>query len=331
MSEDSGETFAAANEGFTHTVVRQLIGDAGDPSHLLIILQRNGTEILESMQAGKDWVELSGKKEKTAAANAFENDGVRRIYSSSWGWVAQAAGGQLWRWETGEQDWKEWKLSLSETVRSVAPEKSRKQFTTRVTVVKTSEGGLAFSDSALYASTQKGVVRCVATGSCERTKAFGSTTGSRGVWSSRAEGRLGVIADGKLGLSTDAGRTALWKDLPVANELALWLDLNGPAKEVLLGTAEGAYISRDQGDHWTRLQGGLPAGRMECWARFGNRWIATVAGGGLYISENQGVSWTREDQDGERGKFTGIAETRESIVVGSQSEGVLRLKWNTIE
>ncbi len=50
---------------------------------------------------------------------------------------------------------------------------------------------------------------------------------------------IGALMDGKLGISSDGGETAIWQDLPVAAEQVVWLDIaeTGSERVIYLGTA----------------------------------------------------------------------------------------------
>ena len=96
-------------------------------------------------------------------------------------------------------------------------------------------------------------------------------------------------------------------------------------KTAFLGTTRGLFVSTG-GVSWSLIQGGLPAGPVEQWLRNGNVWCVSERDGGLYISRDSGASWKRVDGDAERSYVTGLVGLREgTILVGSQSEGLLRL------
>jgi len=139
---------------------------------------------------------------------------------------------------------------------------------------------------------------------------------------------MGVVAEGKLGLSSDGGETAEWRDLPVSGEQTSWLDIteSSSGSTVYLGTGEGIYSSVSSGA-WKKVAGGLPAGAAGRWLRGPEVLVASELDGGLYISRDNGASWKRSDDDAERGIFTGLVKTQSGgVLAGSQSEGLLRLE-----
>jgi photosystem II stability/assembly factor-like uncharacterized protein len=60
VSDDAGMNFTAANQGFTHIIVKKLIADKREAGRLLMVVERSSAEILESRDDGRSWVD--GKK-----------------------------------------------------------------------------------------------------------------------------------------------------------------------------------------------------------------------------------------------------------------------------
>jgi photosystem II stability/assembly factor-like uncharacterized protein len=90
VSDDDGETFSAANAGFTHPVVTQLAGDPKQPNHLLILLQTGGARLLESQDAGANWAPVALRKGGTTKELQLEPESVERIYGTPWGWLVRS-------------------------------------------------------------------------------------------------------------------------------------------------------------------------------------------------------------------------------------------------
>jgi photosystem II stability/assembly factor-like uncharacterized protein len=329
VSDDAGVSFAEANRGFTHVVVKQLLADPNKAGHLLAVVERNGLEILESADGGKSWTPNSLATEEHGKTSKLKADLVQEVYASPWGWLIRLGNGQLWVWKGSKKIWKEWKLvSATANPKATAIESGN---AAKSVAVRKQAGGraIAFSQNAAVISTSEGLVCCLESGNCSRLKAYARRGQVRAVWLSPTGGEMGAVVDGKLGVSSDGGGTAAWRDLPVANEQALWLDVagSGPARTVYLGTSIGLFFSRDEAAHWQRMERGLPAGEIERWLWHPGAWVLTERDGGIYLSQDEGSIWRRIDQDAERGRFTGLVETRSgAILAGSQSEGLLRLE-----
>ncbi|MGB2635180.1 MAG: hypothetical protein WAM58_14720 [Candidatus Acidiferrum sp.] len=329
VSDDAGVNFREANRGFTHAIVKQLVAGRQTGGHLLMVVDRSSTEILESRDDAKTWLNLSldaaMERGKTATLNADE---IQSVFSSPWGWMIRLENGQLWIWQEDKKLWKEWKLSLPATVRRSAKGGATVGAMHTAAVKLKPSGTIAFSGNGAIVSTNEGLLRCQESGSCARLKAFDSAAQISAVWTSTAGSEIAAVTDGKLGLSSDAGNTATWSDLPVAMDRVLCLDVaQSEGNAIYLGTNEGVFSLRAPQGSWERLAGGLPAGRVEQWLRQPGIWAASEGDGGLYVSQDAGNSWQRVDRDAERGKFTGlVAMPGGELLAGSQSEGLLQLQ-----
>ena len=326
---DDGQTFEASNVGFTHVVIKQLVSGYRATDHLLMLVQRNGWELLESADHGRTWgtVSLITAKLRTAA---FTPDQIAEVYGSPWGWLLQMYNGQLWLRNKDTGSWTEWKpRGKPEAGRSRSP-KGRKN-PVRPIVPLQLEGSLAFTHSSVIASSHEGLMRCEESGMCARLKAFPAASGAPIIWASPIGDQIAVVQDGKLALSGDGGETASWKDLPIPAMQTLWIDqiVSTDKSRLALGTTAGLFLSNDGGSSWAVAGGGIPSGRVEMWLATTSLWIISERTGGLYLSRDQGASWARIDQDSERGTFASLVDLgRGILLIGSQSEGLLQLEIN---
>ncbi len=330
-SEDFGKTFAEYNEGFAHEVVRQLISDPADASHLLMLMERNGAVLWESHDAGETWKPATLNREEGNRTIHFTAETIEKLYGSPWGWVVRLSSGELWIQEYGTERWQEWRVRIPaiSTAKVGSPRQtSRAAVATHALQVALPKGGeIVFSKHDGYLSTQEGLLRCPQAGNCVRLKAFGSS-GSSGVLQVSSDGSvLQIVSGGRLATSSDGGQTAAWVDLPVRSNNLLWLknlDSEG-IHSIFLGTTEGLFSSQDAGANWKRREQGLPAGQVEQVVEGHGFMAASLREGGMYVSEDQGTTWTRDFQDPEKSRFTGMVETSPgTLTIGTQSEGVLR-------
>jgi photosystem II stability/assembly factor-like uncharacterized protein len=331
VSDDAGETFSAANAGFTHPVVSQLTGDPRQANHLLILLQTGGARLLESRDAGANWAPIPSTKSGPTKGRELDTESVERIYGTPLGWLVRLRDGSLWLCDDAAGSWKEWKLRLAPGSATVSKSSGKIKRPATSAPLRLVVNSLAFAGGDLFMITDQGLLRCPTAGNCLRLRAFARTTGANAIWVSESAQVLAVAADGKLGMSNDAGGTAVWSDLPVIGPAVRWIDVAATAAglRVFLGSAQGLYQSSDGGAHWEHREAGLPAGQLEGWLRTSNLMVATLRGGGMYVSRNAGKTWERMDQDAELGRFTGLVETQPGVLaIGSQSEGVLRLFLN---
>jgi photosystem II stability/assembly factor-like uncharacterized protein len=328
VSDDAGDTFRASNAGFTHRVVSQLAADPRRPAHLLILVQLGGAQLEETQDVGGSWAPIPMTKSGGEKGKAFDPELVQRVYGTSSGWFIKLRDGQQWLWDEQAKVWKEWKLRLAPTSARVSKHLEKSNRPTTWSTLQIAEGSLAFAGEDLFAITNQGAVRCYPTGNCSRLQAFERTSSGRAIWASPNGQVLYLVADGKLGRSSDGGGTAVWSDLPVPEVAARWIDaVSSPTgSRLFLGTDQGLYQTKDGGAAWEHQEAGLPAGQLEHWLRTDNLWITTLREGGIYVSHDSGRTWERMDHDTERSRVTGLAETAPGVLaVGSQSEGALRL------
>jgi photosystem II stability/assembly factor-like uncharacterized protein len=328
VSNDEAASFTPANEGFTHTVVKQLVGAWENPSHLAMVLERNGQEILESRDAGAIWTPLhiligagKGRDKELSPAE------VSQLYTSPWGWLPRTHDGRLWLQQDGRERWTEWKLLLPPA--KVKPRQTARAVgaATKVPATRVDNGPIAFESNSLWTTVQGGIVRCAPRASCVRLPAFEHATGVITALLVANGGAVIYVAVGsKLGISIDSGKTAVWRDSPgvVQNVNNIFTDQHHRA--IVLATDRGLFSSSDEGSSWQRLGTGLPAGNIEEFLQATGLFVVTLSDGGVYVSRDQGGTWQRLDRDAERGHFTGLAEVEPgTVMAGSQSEGLLRL------
>lgn len=322
-SEDSGRTFAGANHGFTHQVAKQLVGDARDPKHVLLLLENNTAEILESYDAGKSWKVLAVASGAHAGKNHWSAEEVERIYGSPWGWVAQLRDASLWIYSDQARDWKRWNTGYTSVGKAAGKEAGAAKVRWRA--AGPDDAVVAFSAENAYLAGSDGILRCARSGKCERLAGFFLAAKTSAMWVSPDGQLLAVAEAGKLGVSRDAGHSTVWRDLPEGLQTALWVFWSpGDHAPLFLGTARGLFLSADAGEHWTLSRDGLPATSVEHAFRGDDLFLVTLGQGGIYRSVSGLANWKRLDQDAERSRLTGFAEVGPGeVLVGSQSEGVL--------
>jgi photosystem II stability/assembly factor-like uncharacterized protein len=329
VSDDAGMTFSEANQGFTHVIVRQLLADPANRDHLLTMVQRGAPEILESLDDGANWTKASLVAQEHGRLATVNADEVQQILASAWGWALQLQNGQMWTWEESKKSWIEWKLRFVGMAAQKGKVTGTRGVQTEVARPIVADGRVVFSRGAAVVASKEGLLSCQKSGNCARLKAYERSGKARAVWVSGAANEIAVVADQKLGWSSDGGETAVWRDLPVGQEEIAWVDAtpSGGSERVFLGTGNGLYISAGPGAPWKRAGGGLPAGQIGEWLSSERVLVVNERDGGIYVSRNNGDSWSRADQVGETSRLTGIVETKTGgILMGSQSEGLLLLQ-----
>jgi len=322
-SEDGGKNFMSANHGFTHPVVKLLVGDARDAKHLLALFERNGAELEESRDAGKNWSPMPAAPAGGTKPGGWAANRIERLYCSPWGWVASLADGTLWNYNQQSKTWDRWKLTVVTPVQQGSKRPAKTRLASKP--VPFSGGPLGFSADSAFLPPEDGLLRCDAAGKCWPLAAFLRISPPSAIWSSLDGNTLAVVNEEKFGVSRDAGRSAVWRSLPAGVRKISWLSTVSPQlSEIFLGTDRGLYFSSDTGEHWALVQGGLPAASIGEGLRIGSGFLVTLQHGGIYHSSVGREGWERLDGDAERGRMNGIVETQAGkVVFGSQSEGIL--------
>ena len=327
ISDDAGVTFREGNRGFTHSAVKQLVVDRRDSSHLLMVVERSEAELRESADYGKKWSAVPLESAGRGKSSQWNTDEIENVFSSPWGWMVRLQDGQFWLLADGTKMWKEWTLVFPEAARRSTSTANRRATKSASTQTLKTGAASAFSQSEALLSTNQGVMRCAFSGRCAKVKAFETKEPVRAVSLDASGGKIAVVMDGKFGWSSDGGKTAVWRDLPVPMEDVVWMDVAGGDKEspVYLGSSLGLFSSKDGGTSWQRMESGLPAGPVEEWLRGRSVWAISEEGGSFYVSRDRGASWQRADHDAERSTFSGFAELPDGgVLAGSQDEGLLR-------
>ena len=327
ISDDAGVHFTEANRGFTHSVVTQLLADPREASHLLMITQRTEERVLESRNSGKTWSPLSLSVETKSKSLNSAADQFQQAYSTPWGWLLQMADGGFWLRDEGKNIWREWKLHVPLAKTNAKPGSTRAASKIREASLQTWGAPMAFSQDAAYVSSSTGLIRCLASEACTVLKAFSGRGEIRAISVSPNGRVLFVVRDGKLGSSGNGGESAMWSDLPVANEQILWLDVTDSEASpmLLLGSTAGLYTSKSPGSPWEQVRGGLPEAAVTHRLRQSSFWAVTERNGGLYVSADSGTTWQRVDRDAERGQFAALLPLAHGLLAASESEGLLRL------
>jgi photosystem II stability/assembly factor-like uncharacterized protein len=303
-----------------------------------MILQRSGTELLESNDAGVNWtpVSLAMKPFHGKLSNLHVGE-IQRIYASPAGWFVKM-GQRLWFRNDSTATWNQIALRLpapvqKKTTRTSAPHGTAGKVTWNTDLI-------AFAEKGFFLASQEGVLRCSLSGSCTPLKAFASPQKTHvlpqnvSALQASPDGQwILAIVSGKLGISQDAGGTAVWHDLPPDSNNSLSSDvLHNLTAPLFLATTTGLFRSTDGGEHWIVCRGGLPAAPVGHFLRGEKYLFATLRDGGLYASFDQGATWQRLEQDAEHGNFAAIVETSPGVVLlASQSEGLLRWSANRPE
>jgi photosystem II stability/assembly factor-like uncharacterized protein len=309
LSEDGGETFREANEGFAHQSVASAAFDLSKPGRILAVLAHATEPILATDDGGESWMPLG-------SGPVAMMKQVKRVFAAPDGWWATLKSGGLIRYDEQQKLWIRAGLLYPTEHAPAAPAKSRaaqsgsgKPNLHRVDVAASNDAALnavvndlAFSGTRWYAATEDGLLVSRNRGvtwerlplGVARDLAVSSVCASEdGSW-------LWAVSLRGLAVSTDEGHTWHWRDLPFASGGAQRIELvsrrsaDGSGDQTVVALArKGLYISRDAGNSWEQAASGLPQIPVEDIAIAGNLFVASLHTGGLYVSTDVGRTWNR--------------------------------------
>jgi photosystem II stability/assembly factor-like uncharacterized protein len=331
-SEDGGENFREANEGFHHRRIVSLAANPANPAEIVAVVAGSSEPVVGSKDAGRTWSPMS------AGLDAAD---VRHVYSAASGWWAALASGGLAHFDAQKAAWT--RIGLMD---ESAP--TRQQGDARITdahlaTPRASTGrwrqfeapvnDLAFSDAAWFAATDDGLFASRDEGLLWTAVPFAPLPlPVDSVRVSRDGRKLRIVSSRAMMFSDDAGETWQWHDLPLASGGALRLEFPDPSAALALSPT-GLYISRDAGMTWHQAQAGLPHVSISGLFIGPDIWLASVEPGGLYFSRDQGTVWSRVKNNGpfdptiEDLRFPALLAAQDPAVVfvGSSTEGLFVL------
>jgi photosystem II stability/assembly factor-like uncharacterized protein len=336
VSDDHGEHFSAANEGFFHRRTLDLAIDPDHPGRVLAVLANGPQPLLVTDDNGLHWKPLG----KGFPGN--ERNQLLRVYAAPDGWWAALAGGGLMRYDSARQVWvRQGRLVGSAAVLSTSRSK-RSGRETRVSLAglrKASASAaavtlgwtindMAFSKTRWFAASEHGLLVSENRGRSWNLLPFGPLA-------DLPVSSVRVSPDGKelwavslrgLVFSNDGGQAWTWRDLPLDAGGAVRLDVASEDGTFVAVARRGLFISRDSGASWKQAAFGLPQTPIEDLAIVGNVFVASPTTGGLYLSADSGRTWRRLSGTIADGSFSAVAaQPGATAVMAASSDGVYSL------
>lgn len=283
LSDDAGQHFRAANDGFFHRRITSPALDPAAPGHMAAVVSDAPLPIVESVDAGETWLPLG---------SAGEIADARHIFWTPAGWRVALASGGLARWDASNQKWARVGM-LQDTAARVRPVSGGNRIAKGNRPLLSVISDLAFSDSQWFAATSDGVFLSEDKGtSWSALPAASLGLPADSIRVSRDARRLRAVSSGGMIFSDDGGLTAYWRDLPLDSGGVQRIELAGDT--TILATARaGLYLSRDEGSSWEKVQSGLPAAPVAGLFLRGEFWFAEMASGDFYLSADSGLNWHR--------------------------------------
>jgi len=307
VSEDSGKTFQASNEGFHHRQILALALDRERPGRVLAVLANAPDAALATEDDGRQWSPVTG----------LDTQKLLRVYAAPTLWIAALEQGGLRNYVAQTGEWKQLGKVLD------AEKKSARPFASVVT-------DMTFAEGVWYAASPDGLFASRDDGATWKSLPLGPV--SLPVSSVRAshDGKqLWIVSLRGMVFSKDGGATWRWHDLPFEAGGAMRLELADAEGKMLLAVArKGLYVSRDAGSTWQLIASGLPDAPLRDLAISGEVALAAMETGGLFISYDAARTWSRIEGTLAEGHFPVVTTPTGDHVIfaASSSEGVFAIE-----
>jgi photosystem II stability/assembly factor-like uncharacterized protein len=281
-SDDGGEHFRPANDGFDHRRILSLATDRNQPGHLAAVVAGAADAIVTTEDGGGTW---------SALGAGLAPEIVRRVFYSPAGWLAALSSGGLARFDSSAGTWSHIGVVREfgeKTGREASKGKTRsgKPFFAQV-------NDLALVDAGWFAATAEGLYVSRDAGASWAPLPSGPPGMPVDSVSVSSDGlRIRLLSAGGMLFSDDAGRSWQWHDLPFESGGATRVESVDEAT-TLAASRAGLYISRDAGARWHRAGAGLPAEAVLDLVVRPGLWLVSLRGGGVYVSRDSGMNWSR--------------------------------------
>ena len=333
ISDDSGQTFRPANDGFNHRRVVSLALDASHPARVLAVLADAPEPLLATDDGGLNWKPLGP---------GLRMESLRGIYASPAGWWAALERGGLMRYDAERGAWAPAGTLVGDLQPPSEPSEPilLKRKNPAPAAAQKAQAGprplrsvvddMAFAPDAWYAATEDALLVSRDQGSTWRALPFGVLSlPTRSVRVSPDGRRLWAVSLRGIVYSLDGGTTWAWRDLPVDAGGALHLDAADESTFFAIGN-RALYVSVDSGHTWRKAGNGLPQVPIQQIAIVRGTVFAAVQSGGIYYSRDRGARWDRLEGSLAEAFFPAVvaSESAATVFAASSTDGLYAVDFS---
>jgi photosystem II stability/assembly factor-like uncharacterized protein len=347
ISDNGGQTYRAANQGFSH---RRIVDAATDPQHperTLVVLTSNFEPLLETGDAGRTWTPL---------ATGLPSGPPRHVFASPDGWFATPGPGGLMRYERPKASWvavdqiiekNATAQSRSQAIGKKAPARGAKSATSSATSAalklsvpfRARVNDMAFGRDAWYAAAEEGLFVSRDRGTSWSAVPFApaqpaaagpvaSVSPVRAVRINNTNSYVWAMTQRQLEISGDGGKTWIARALPVESRGALHL-YTADESTAVLSSDHGVFTSRDAGASWH--QANLSELSMDEMASVNSAIVVSSTNGSLFLSRDSGKTWSHLDGPSSESSLSALRsrEGGNQLVAASATEGLFVLEMGS--
>ncbi len=285
ISNDGGETFTAANNGFHHMHISDVAVDREHPGNALVVLTFDNDAFIATKDGGNSWTTLGPGLKRTE---------LRHVYATPSGWWASLTNGGWSKYDDSTKKWARAGLYVPDA-------------TTTAAKTTTTKG----KKTAAAAKPAPAVKKPVPTLSAflVNDMAFGSDT-----WYAATTG--GLL------MSTDEGKT--WKPAgkdPLVHKLAQSVEVSADGTQVWAILERNLVFSANKGGSWEAQELSFAAAGNLRIHRIDDSSLFITTNMGLYGTRDAGKTWQR--QDVRELSFQSVAGNGTALVAALQKHGLV--------
>jgi photosystem II stability/assembly factor-like uncharacterized protein len=328
VSNDGGETFTAANNGFHHMHISDVAVDRDRPGRALVVLTFDENAFLFTNDGGNNWISMGPGLKRTE---------LRHVYATPAGWLASRTNGGWSKYDETTNRWVRAGLYVPEitpVATKTASAKSKRTTAASATrkpvpvLAAFLVNDMAFGHDAWYAATTGGLLISTDEGKTWKLDGKDPLTHklAQSVEVSEDGQQVWAIVDRNLLYSADKGQTWDAQELSFANSGNLRIHRVDDSS-LFITTNIGLYGSHDAGKTWTREE--VRELSFQSVAGNGTAYVAALQHHGLVASFDGGKTWQRMDDPLSQSYFPAVWTRHDgSIVAVSATEGLLSLDPN---
>jgi photosystem II stability/assembly factor-like uncharacterized protein len=328
ISNDAGESFTSANNGFHHMHIEDVAVDREHPGRALVVLTFDTNAFIATSDGGNSWVTLGAGLKRTE---------LRHVYATPNGWWATLTNGGWSKYDETTKKWVRAGLyvpdatsapaaakTTSKSKRAAAPVAKKPVPTLSAFLVN----DMAFGSDAWYAATTGGLLISSDEGKTWKVDGKDPLVHklAQSVEVSADGNQVWAIADHNLLFSADKGATWDAQELSFANAGNLRIHRVDDSA-LFITTNMGLYGTHDGGKTWIRQD--VRELSFQSVAGNSTALVAALQRHGMVASFDNGKTWQKLDDPLSQSYFPAIWTRHDgSIVAVSATEGLLSLDPN---
>jgi len=332
VSENGGQTYAAANNGFNHQHILDVAMDSEHRDRALVVLTFDTNAFLATKDGGTTWAPLGPGLKRTD---------LKHVYASPNGWVATLNNGGLMKYDETAGKWIKTRMYAADAPEALAPVKVTKIVNgkkTTVLVKKPAPKGkpatqlafqindVAFGSEGWFAATTNGVLISRDKGTTWKSAAKDELAKQpvQSLEASASGSQIWAISQRNLLYSADSGKTWEAKELSFATAGNLRLRRIDDNNLFVTSNA-GLYASKDAGRTWNRAD--IRDLQFQDVAGSGSALVVSLQRHGLLASLDSGKSYQRVSGAFAEGYVPVVSVRHDgSVVAASATEGLLQFE-----